>query len=172
MRTTITTTHTTMTTAMSTETRPAIPVELSAPDISAHRHSATGTEYVHTFDSGKPGPHVMVSALTHGNEICGAIVVDRMLRSAVRPIRGRLTLAFANVAAFLRFDPAQPMPTQLRDEDSKMWTPGTLDGPAEGGSSTARCAPRHRAATPARQPSMLEPSHGVIAPVDKGSASP
>ena len=129
MHTTITTTHTTMTTAMSTEPRPAIPVELTAPDIAAHRQSATGTEYVHTFDSGKPGPHVMVNALTHGNEICGAIVVDRLLRSGVRPIRGRLTLAFANVAAFLRFDPANPYATRFVDEDfNRVWTPATLDG--------------------------------------------
>lgn len=118
-----------MTTAMSTEDRPAIPVELSAPDIAAHRQSATGTEFVHTFDSGKPGPHVMVNALTHGNEICGAIVVDRLLRSGVRPIRGRLTLAFANVAAFLRFDPANPYATRFVDEDfNRVWTPATLDG--------------------------------------------
>ena len=35
-----------------------IPIELQAPNIEPHRQSATGVEYVHTFDSGKPGPHV------------------------------------------------------------------------------------------------------------------
>lgn len=174
MRTTNTTTHTTMTTAMSTEARPAIPVELSAPDISAHRHSATGTEYVHTFDSGKPGPHVMVNALTHGNEICGAIVVDRLLRSAVRPIRGRLTLAFANVAAFLRFDPANPYATRFVDEDfNRIWTPATLDGPGRSVElDRARALRPHIDAADYLLDihSMLEPSPPVMicGPLDKG----
>ena len=83
---------------------PSVPVELQAPDIQAHRRSNTGADFVHTFDSGAPGPHVMVNALTHGNEICGAIVVERLLRRELRPTRGKLTLAFANVEAFFRFD--------------------------------------------------------------------
>ena len=81
-------------------------VELKAPDIEPHRHSAAGVDFIHSFDSGKPGPHVLVVSLTHGNEICGAIVVDRLLRRELRPTRGRLTLAFANIEAFARFDPA------------------------------------------------------------------
>ncbi len=172
--TTIIITHTTMTTAMSTEARPAIPVELSAPDISEHRSSATGTEYVHTFDSGKPGPHVMVNALTHGNEICGAIVVDRMLRSGVRPIRGRLTLAFANVAAFLRFDPANPYATRFVDEDfNRVWTPATLDGPGRTVElERARALRPHIDAADYLLDihSMLEPSPPVMicGPLDKG----
>jgi len=52
------------------------PIEVEFPDISAHEQSSTGIAYVHTFDSGVAGPHVMVNALTHGNEVCGAIVVD------------------------------------------------------------------------------------------------
>jgi hypothetical protein len=115
---------------MTTESNARVPVELKAPDISPHRQSRSGTEYVHTFDSGLAGPHVMVNALTHGNEICGAIVVDRLLRQEVRPTRGRLTLAFANVAAFLRFDPANPYATRFVDEDfNRVWTPSALDGP-------------------------------------------
>ena len=98
---------------MSTEPKRSIRVELSAPDISPHRQSATAVEYVHTFDSGAAGPHVMVNALTHGNEICGAIVVDRLLRQGVRPRRGKLTLSFANVSAFLRFDPGNPYATRF-----------------------------------------------------------
>ncbi len=109
---------------------PAIAVELKAPDIERHRRSPSGTEFVHTLDSGKPGPHVMVNALTHGNEICGAIVVDRLLRDGVRPTRGKLTLAFANVEAFLRFDPANPYATRFIDEDfNRVWAPRVLDGP-------------------------------------------
>ena len=51
-------------------------IELIAPDISAYRAGNTGIDYVTTFDSGIAGPHVMVSAVTHGNELCGAVTLD------------------------------------------------------------------------------------------------
>jgi succinylglutamate desuccinylase len=106
-----------------------VPVELDAPDIKPHRRSNTGTDYIHTFESGKPGPHVLVNALTHGNEICGAIAVDRLLREGLRPTRGTLTFAFANVEAFSRFDRERPYATRFIDEDfNRVWTPSTLDG--------------------------------------------
>ena len=126
-------TATIIATTMSTENpTPQIAVELKAPDIERHRNSSTGTPFVHTFDSGKPGPHVMVNALTHGNEICGAIVVERLLSRGLRPARGKLTLAFANVAAFLRFDPGNPYATRFVDEDfNRVWTPSVLGGPRE-----------------------------------------
>jgi predicted deacylase len=104
-------------------------IELSAPDIASHRRSSSGAEFVHTFESGRPGPHVMVNAITHGNEICGAIAVDRLLRMGVRPRRGTLTLSFANVEAFLRFDPQRPYATRFVDEDfNRVWNAPTLDG--------------------------------------------
>jgi predicted deacylase len=160
---------------MTTETKPPhVPVELSAPDLSAHRRSNTGTDYVHTFDSGVPGPHAMVNALTHGNEICGAIVVDRLLRQGLRPRRGRLTLSFANLAAFHRFDPANPFASRFVDEDfNRVWTPAALDGPAKSVELT-----RARALRPFVDAadylldihSMLEPSPPVMicGPLDKG----
>ena len=43
-------------------------IELTAPDISRYAAGTHGVPYVHTFDSGKPGPHVMVNALTHEME--------------------------------------------------------------------------------------------------------
>ena len=54
---------------------PAIAIELQAPDIAPYRRSNTGVDWIHTFDSGKAGPHVLIIALTHGNEICGAIAL-------------------------------------------------------------------------------------------------
>src|ERR1043166_478538 len=103
--------------------------ELQAPDIERYRHSASGTEFVHVLDSGAPGPQVMVMALTHGNEICGAIALDRFLRMGARPTRGRLVLAFANVEAFKRFDPANPYSSRFVDEDfNRVWTREVLDG--------------------------------------------
>ncbi|MEW9586317.1 M14 family metallopeptidase [Paraburkholderia sp. DGU8] len=107
---------------------PAYPIEVAFPDISMHERSETGIAYLHTFDSGVPGAHVMINALTHGNEVCGAIVVDALLRAKLRPRRGRLTLAFANVAAYRRFDAAKPDAARFVDEDfNRVWTRAVLD---------------------------------------------
>src|SRR4051812_40988087 len=118
---TITTTTTITTTINTTRTRidtdmSAIAIELQPPDLAPYRRSNTGVEWIHTFDSGKAGPHVLVNALTHGNEICGAIALDRLLRMEVRPTRGKLTLAFANVQAFQRFDTRNPYASRFIDE--------------------------------------------------------
>jgi predicted deacylase len=63
------------------------PIEVQFPDISPWQHGNAGVEYVHSFDSGVPGPHVMIMALTHGNEVSGAITVDRLLRKGLKPRR-------------------------------------------------------------------------------------
>ncbi len=66
----------------------------------------------------------------HGNELAGAIVLDQLLRAGVTPALGRLTLGFANLAAFARFDPAQPTASRFVDEDlNRLWDPALLDGP-------------------------------------------
>lgn len=107
-------------------------VELTPPDISAYAAGNTNVPYYTTFDSGKPGPHVLVNAVTHGNELCGAIAVDFLFRHDVRPTRGRLTLGFANYMAFLRFDPTAPNASRYVDEDfNRLWSPAVLDGPRE-----------------------------------------
>jgi predicted deacylase len=109
------------------------PVELQAPDISRWRTGQGGIDYVHVFDSGVPGPKVMVQALTHGNEICGAIALDWLLAEiaagAWRPLCGQLVLAFGNVEAYARFDPANPYPSRLVDEDyNRVWDDAQLFG--------------------------------------------
>jgi predicted deacylase len=168
------TTITTPTTGTEKQTMAPIAVELKAPDIERHRRSTTGTDFVHTLDSGAPGPHVMVNALTHGNEICGAIVVDRLLREGMLPTRGKLTLAFANVEAFSRFDPRSPYATRFVDEDfNRVWTRQVLDGSRD--STELR---RARALMPFVEAadylldihSMLEPSPPVMicGPLEKG----
>jgi predicted deacylase len=105
------------------------PLQLTPPDISAYRAGNTGIPYVTTLDSGKPGPHVMVAALVHGNELCGAIAVDYLCREGIKPAQGKLTLAFCNVAAFERFDRARPTASRFVDEDfNRVWSPEVLDG--------------------------------------------
>lgn len=105
------------------------PVELSPPDIAPYRQGNAGVDYVHVLDSGRPGPNVMVQALTHGNEICGALALDWLFREQVRPARGKLTLAFANVEAFARFDRDDPDRSRYIDEDyNRVWADDTLFG--------------------------------------------
>ena len=173
--TTITAIPATTTPITTTSTEPmGIAVELQAPDIERHRNSDSGTEFVHVLDSGKPGPQVMVMALTHGNEICGAIALDRFVRQGVRPARGRLVLAFANVEAFRKFDPANPYASRFVDEDfNRVWTREVLEGPRD--SAELR---RARALRPFVESSdflldihsMLEPSPPVMicGPLEKG----
>ncbi|HTY68408.1 MAG TPA: M14 family metallopeptidase [Alphaproteobacteria bacterium] len=104
-------------------------IELVPPDISAYRAGNTGIPYVTTFDSGKPGPHVLLTAVVHGNELCGAITLDFLFRENVRPKRGRMTLAFCNVAAYLQFNPDNPTASRFVDEDfNRVWSPDRLDG--------------------------------------------
>ena len=108
------------------------PIELTPPDISAYRDGNTGVDYVTTFDSGKPGPHVMLSAVVHGNELCGAVVLDWLHREQTRPRQGKLTLAFTNVAAYLNFSPRQPSLSRFVEEDfNRVWNVATLEGPRQ-----------------------------------------
>ena len=105
------------------------PIELTPPDILPYRAGNTGTEYVTRFRSDAPGPHVLVTALVHGNELCGAIALDFLFRAGIRPTRGVLTLAFCNVAAFHTFDPARPTASRFIDEDfNRVWSQEVLGG--------------------------------------------
>jgi predicted deacylase len=109
-----------------------IKLDLAAPDLSAYAKGNTGLDYVTTFDSGASGPHVMINALTHGNELCGAITLDTLFRHDLRPTRDKLTLGFANIAAYLRFDPDQPTASRFVDEDfNRLWSRDVLDGPRQ-----------------------------------------
>ena len=104
-------------------------VEIETPDIVPYRAGNTGIDYVTTFESGKPGPHVMVTAVVHGNELCGAIALDFLFRNQVRPRVGTLTLGFMNVAAFDKFDTDRPENSRLVDEDfNRVWDAEVLEG--------------------------------------------
>lgn len=107
-------------------------VDIPAIDLAPYAQGNTGIPYVTTLDSGRPGPHVMVNALTHGNELCGAHALKFLFDRQVKPTRGKLTLGFANVAAYHRFDPANPTTSRLVDEDfNRLWSPAVLDGPRQ-----------------------------------------
>ena len=109
--------------------RPEFDVQILPPDISDWIEGNIGLPGFSTFTGPEPGPHVALIALTHGNEIAGAILLDRMLRQAVRPARGRLTFGFANLDAFDRFDPLRPTASRFVDEDlNRVWDRDVLDG--------------------------------------------
>jgi predicted deacylase len=106
---------------LSSEPAAAPTVELGPIDISAYRGN-TGIDYVTTFDSGRSGPHATVVALTHGNEVCGAHALAFVLENGLRPAWGRLSLCFANVAAYQAFDAAEPTASRFLDEDfNRVW---------------------------------------------------
>src|SRR5579883_1765171 len=107
---------------------PTFEVHLAAPDIGPWIAGNTGIAGFTERASGQSGPHVALLALVHGNEIGGAIVLDRLLRARLTPRRGKLTFGFVNLAAFERFDPQQPTASRFIDEDmNRLWDPGVLD---------------------------------------------
>lgn len=104
-------------------------IEVQFPDISPWAAGNSGLPHVWTFDSGFAGPHAAIQALTHGNEVCGAIALDFLLRENVRPLRGKLSLCFANIAAFRTWNPATPFKSRFVDEDfNRLWEAAVLEG--------------------------------------------
>ena len=103
------------------------PIEYAFPDIRPWEKGEA--PYIHVKESGKPGPTVMLAALTHGNEVSGAIVVDALLSAGLKPRQGTLIFAFNNFEAYQRFDPKNPFKSRMIDEDfNRTW--GRLDQPA------------------------------------------
>lgn len=110
------------------------PVQLTPPDLSRWRASATGVPWVQersaTARAAAPGPEVLLTALVHGNEFSGAIVLDEFLRTGLTPRQGRITVAFCNMQAFQAFDASQPDASRFVDEDfNRVWSAAALDGP-------------------------------------------
>ena len=107
---------------------PHFPVQLPVPDL---RPWLRGNlmEGVWSFTATPPGPHVVLVSLMHGNEFAGALLLSRWLEQGLRPARGRLTLVFANLAAFARFNPADPTLSRFLDEDmNRVWSDRVLQG--------------------------------------------
>ena len=105
-------------------------VRLTVPDLEPWRQGNTGVPGFISRTGSKPGPHIALLALSHGNEIAGAIALDRLLRGGFQPVCGRLTFGFVNLAAFARFCPKQPTLSRFVDEDmNRVWDPSVLDGP-------------------------------------------
>ena len=108
------------------------PIELQQPNIAPFKNGNTGVDYVWSFAGEASGPHLLLSAVVHGNEPCGAVALVWLLEREVRPTRGRLTLAFMNVAAYERFDATNPTASRWVDEDfNRLWSDQVLEGPRD-----------------------------------------
>ena len=109
---------------------PVVPVNIPVPDLRRWLPGNAGIPGVWSFAAERPGPHVAITAIVHGNEIAGAVVLDRWLREGIRPARGRLSLAFCNLDAFAQFDCDDPTASRYLDEDmNRVWDRATLDSP-------------------------------------------
>lgn len=111
---------------------PLSPDDLQPPDIIPWQAGNTGIAFAHHFASERPGPHVLINALMHGNEYSGAIAAVRLLEAGIRPTHGSLSISFANVEAFAQFDPQFPIMARYVEEDmNRVWSPASLaDGRA------------------------------------------
>jgi hypothetical protein len=108
------------------------PIDIAFPDLSRFAAGNAGPPYVWRYTAERPGPHVTIQALTHGNEVCGAIAVAALLDAEFRPVRGTVTFIFANIDAYSSFDPADPYTSRCLDDDlNRLWTADVLDGPRQ-----------------------------------------
>ncbi|WP_372619093.1 succinylglutamate desuccinylase/aspartoacylase family protein [Falsiroseomonas sp.] len=142
---------------------PRLEIRLPLPDLAPWRAGNTGIEGVWSFAAAEAGPHLLITALVHGNEIAGALLLTRWLRDAVRPRRGTLSLCFANLAAFDRFDPADPTASRFLDEDlNRLWADHLLAGHRRSAELD-----RARALLPlVRQADVLLDLHSMLWPSD------
>ena len=115
-------------------TEPQAVLEVLPRDLSPYRKGNIGVDYVYRFESGRPGPHVLINALTHGNEVCGMVAATHLLDTGVRPRIGTLTVSFAHVQAYESFDAERPHDSRLLVHNlnrvwSAQWLDGTQDSP-------------------------------------------
>ncbi|MDM0046495.1 succinylglutamate desuccinylase/aspartoacylase family protein [Variovorax dokdonensis] len=104
-------------------------LEILPRDLSAYAQGNIGVPYVHRFESGLAGPHVLINALTHGNEICGMVAATHLLDTQVRPKIGTLTISFAHVEAYNAFNADKPFANrQIEHNLNRVWSDDLLGG--------------------------------------------
>ena len=107
--------------------RSTFPISLAGPPaIPASRTSGRSPRQ-------RAGPHVLLQALTHGNEVCGAIALDWLLAEGLRPHRAARCRSASPTSrpteASIRAD---PFASRCVDEDfNRLWTAEVLDGPRQ-----------------------------------------
>lgn len=108
---------------------PTFAVNIPQPDLAPYIAGNTGVTGFTCLESNKAGPHVVLVSLIHGNEYAGAAALATLLASNFKPLCGKLTIGFANLAAFERFDPNNPTASRYLEEDmNRVWDDFTLFG--------------------------------------------
>lgn len=108
---------------------PNFAVTVPPPDLSPYIEGNTGVIGFTSLESHKAGPHVVLISLIHGNEYAGAVALAELLSTGLKPLCGKLTIGFANLAAFERFDPLNPTASRYLEEDmNRVWDDFTLFG--------------------------------------------
>lgn len=108
---------------------PKFAVDIPPPDLSPYIAGNTGVTGFTCLESNKTGPHVVLVSLIHGNEYAGAAALVELLASDLKPLCGKLTIGFANLAAFEQFDPSNPTASRYLEEDmNRVWDDFTLFG--------------------------------------------
>jgi predicted deacylase len=103
-------------------------IEIRAPELGRFQAGNTGIPYVTSWAGAAPGPHAVITALVHGNELSGAHALVALHDSGIRPKRGRISLAFVNIQAFEAFDPVRPKASRYLDQDlNRVWSAAVLD---------------------------------------------
>ena len=101
----------------------------SLPPADGVAGSNCGVPGVWRFAAAAPGPHVAITALIHGNEVCGAEALWQVLQGSPQPSRGCLTLVFCNLEAYGRLTDTNKEERRCLDEDlNRVW--GRVEGPA------------------------------------------
>lgn len=103
------------------------PPVMPLPDLSRHRSATQGFDYVVTLDSGRPGPHALITALVHGNEVASAIGLERLVQELQQPgqgpVAGKVSACFANYRAYELYNPTKPFAGRFLQADmNRLWT--------------------------------------------------
>ena len=102
----------------------------SLPPAQALAPGNCGTPGIWRFEGAQAGPHVAITALIHGNEVCGAHALWQLLQAPPALGRGRLTIVFCNLDAYAPLDDANKGDMRFVDEDlNRVW--GRLDSAAD-----------------------------------------
>ena len=105
-----------------------IEAQIRQRDLSPFARGNAGIPYAFSFDSGRPGPHVLITSLAHGNEPGGLEAVITLLERRVRPEGGRLSLTICNVTAYEATNGVDPYGRRFVDEDfNRVWLDEILD---------------------------------------------
>jgi predicted deacylase len=97
-------------------------------DLSLYAAGNCGIPYAFSFAAAAPGPHAVIVGLTHGNEPCGREAIVTLLERQLRPLRGRLSLVFGNIAAHAASNGVDPYATRFVARDfNRVWSPAILD---------------------------------------------